>query len=86
LQHNSRKNNCTVFVNDDLQPYNDQWTYLAGICRLLKKDLISILDRVSESKEQLELAESEESDIKNEETDIYPFANFTIKFLDNAFV
>lgn len=84
LQLESRKVNRTLFVDNDLKPYNDQWGYLAGIRRLSKNDVISILDRVSESKEQLELAESVESDIKNAETDIDPVADYFIKSLYNA--
>lgn len=75
LQFDPRKINRTVFVNNDIQPYNDQWAYLAGIRRLSKNDLKSILERISESKEQLELTESEESDISFAERDIDPISD-----------
>jgi superfamily II DNA or RNA helicase len=34
LQKTSRENGCSVFVNDLLQPYQDQWDYLAKVQRV----------------------------------------------------
>jgi superfamily II DNA or RNA helicase len=34
LQHARRSEGCTVFLDPDLEPYPDQWTYLAGVERL----------------------------------------------------
>lgn len=84
LQFKSRKINRTVFVDIDLQPYNDQWAYLAGIRRLSKNDVISILDRISESKEQLELADSEETDINFAEKDIDPISDLFTESMCNS--
>lgn len=33
LQHEARKNGNTVFIDDDLKPYPDQWAYLASVAR-----------------------------------------------------
>jgi superfamily II DNA or RNA helicase len=34
LQHARRPEGCTVFLDDDLEPYSDQWEYLATVRRL----------------------------------------------------
>ena len=34
LQHARRAEGCTVFLGEDLEPYPDQWIYLAGVQRL----------------------------------------------------
>ena len=34
LQHARRREGCTLFLGADLEPYPDQWTYLAGVERL----------------------------------------------------
>lgn len=34
LQHARRSEGCTLFLGPDLEPYPDQWTYLAGVERL----------------------------------------------------
>lgn len=34
LQHDRRAEGCTVFLDEDLEPYPDQWVYLAGVQRL----------------------------------------------------
>jgi superfamily II DNA or RNA helicase len=34
LQHARRPEGCTVFLGEDLEPYPDQWVYLAGVQRL----------------------------------------------------
>lgn len=34
LQHQARARGCSVFVDDNLQPYADQWAFLSGLKRL----------------------------------------------------
>ena len=34
LQHEARQRDNTVFMDDGLEPYRDQWAYLAGISRI----------------------------------------------------
>ncbi|HEY8866059.1 MAG TPA: DEAD/DEAH box helicase family protein, partial [Solirubrobacteraceae bacterium] len=34
LQHGRRAEGCTMFLDDTLEPYPDQWAYLAGVGRL----------------------------------------------------
>lgn len=34
LQRDRRQHGCTVFLDSDLEPYPDQWAYLAGVKRL----------------------------------------------------
>ena len=34
LQKRARAHNCSVFVDDSLQPYPDQWAFLASLQRI----------------------------------------------------
>lgn len=34
LQHEARSRGCSVFVDDDLQPYSDQWAFLSELKRV----------------------------------------------------
>ncbi len=45
LQRVPRKNGNTVFVDDDFSPYPEQWSYLAGIHLLSRKEVSEIVDR-----------------------------------------
>ncbi len=43
LQHGPRENGNSVFVNDQLQPYDDQWAFLSTIKRLDQDQIQAIL-------------------------------------------
>lgn len=86
LQFESRKNNFTVFVNNDLKPHSNQWAYISGLRRLTINDISKIIDRLSESKEQFELTETDDSDIDCAERDIDPVADYLDESLDNCSV
>ena len=45
LQKDARQRGCSVFVNDDLMPYPDQWAYLAALQRLSVAGLRNGSDR-----------------------------------------
>lgn len=43
FQSRPRESGNSVFVNDDFQPYEDQWAYLSKLTRLSRSDLLSII-------------------------------------------
>ncbi|HEU5238909.1 MAG TPA: hypothetical protein VFU37_17395, partial [Pyrinomonadaceae bacterium] len=46
LQHGPREKGNSVFVNDQLRPYDDQWAYVSSIERLTLDDTQSLLRKV----------------------------------------
>ncbi|HEX6730199.1 MAG TPA: DEAD/DEAH box helicase family protein [Pyrinomonadaceae bacterium] len=46
LQHGPRENGNSVFVDDELRPYHDQWSFLSTIKRLAQDEIQAILRRV----------------------------------------
>lgn len=49
LQQFPRKNGYSVFVNEEFEPYIDQWTYLESVKKISKKTVESILVRHNDS-------------------------------------
>ena len=47
LQARPRENGNSVFIDDDFNPYEDQWAYLSTIGRLSQNELISIVDEAA---------------------------------------
>ncbi len=47
LQGLSRQAGNSVFLDDDLEPYHDQWAYMAGIRRLKRQTLEALVDAAS---------------------------------------
>ena len=47
LQFGPRKNGNSVFLDDDLRPYDDQWAYLSTIARLSHENLTSIVTKAA---------------------------------------
>ena len=47
LQGLARQAGNSVFLDDDLEPHHDQWTYLAGVQRLNRQTLESLVDAAS---------------------------------------
>lgn len=43
LQKRARANNCSVFVDDQLAPYPDQWAFLAAVQRMKPEDIQPII-------------------------------------------
>lgn len=39
LQLNARRNNNSVFIDENFQPYNDQWSFLSGIRRISENEV-----------------------------------------------
>jgi len=46
LQHGPRENGNSVFVDDQLRPYDDQWAFLSSIKRLAQDEAQAILRKV----------------------------------------
>src|SRR4030095_7075370 len=46
LQHGPREKGNSVFVDDHLRPYDDQWSYVSSIYRLTLDDTQALLRRV----------------------------------------
>ncbi|MET0529555.1 MAG: DEAD/DEAH box helicase family protein [Microvirga sp.] len=47
LQNGPRRNGNSVFINDDLQPYEDQWAFLSGLRRLSKAEVGKLVEQAS---------------------------------------
>lgn len=43
LQREARKNNNSVFIDKNFQPYKNQWAYLSTVKKLRKADILSIV-------------------------------------------
>ncbi|MFT5339724.1 MAG: superfamily II DNA or RNA helicase [Cyanobium sp.] len=56
LQKEARQRGCSVFVDDDLSPYPDQWAYLATLQRLSLAGLQSVIQGASGGGHPLDLA------------------------------
>jgi len=49
LQHARRADGCMLFLDDDLQPYPDQWSYLAAVRRLDREGVDAIVGEAGSS-------------------------------------
>ncbi|MEA5474060.1 DEAD/DEAH box helicase family protein [Synechococcus sp. CCY9201] len=63
LQKEARQRGCSVFVDDDLQPYPDQWAYLASLQRLSVAGLQSVLQTATGGVHPLDLSFIDEEDL-----------------------
>ena len=63
LQKEARQRGCSVFVDDDLQPYPDQWAYLATLQRLSMAGLQSVLQTATGGAHPLDLSFIDEEDL-----------------------
>lgn len=63
LQKEARQRGCSVFVDDDLKPFADQWTYLATLQRLSGEGLQSVVQGASGGGHPLDLAFIDEEDL-----------------------
>lgn len=48
LQGRARKEGNSVFVNEEIQPHNDQWAYLSSIEKLSAEEVGAIIDILGE--------------------------------------
>ena len=63
LQKVPRQRGCSVFVDDDLQPYPDQWAYLATLQRLTVAGLQTVIQTATSGAHPLDLAFISEEDL-----------------------
>ena len=63
LQKEARQRGCSMFVDDDLQPYPDQWAYLATLQRLSMAGLQSVLLTATGGAHPLDLSFIDEEDL-----------------------
>jgi superfamily II DNA or RNA helicase len=47
LQNGPRQQGNSVFVDDDLRPYDDQWAFLANLRRMSRSEVVSLVDQAS---------------------------------------
>jgi len=64
LQANARKNNNSVFIDENFQPYNDQWSFLSNIRILSVEDIDTYISQLVGSNELGDLRQSEDEDIR----------------------
>ena len=63
LQKEARQRGCSVFVDEELQPYPDQWAYLASLERLSVAELQSLIQSATGGAHPLDLAFIDEEDL-----------------------
>ena len=63
LQKEARQRDCSVFVDDNLQPYSDQWVFLTSLQRLSLTGLRSVLQSATGGGHPLDLAFIDEEDL-----------------------
>jgi superfamily II DNA or RNA helicase len=63
LQKEARQRGCSVFVDDDLKPYPDQWAYLATQQRLSVAGLQTVIQGAMGGAHPLDLAFIDEEDL-----------------------
>ena len=70
LQREPRNSGNTVFINDELIPYNDQWDCLSNIYRLSLNDINELLSTYSNNHDITGINITEENDISDAEAHI----------------
>ncbi|WP_255142439.1 TOTE conflict system archaeo-eukaryotic primase domain-containing protein [Synechococcus sp. EJ6-Ellesmere] len=63
LQKEARQRGCSVFVDDGLKPYPDQWAYLATLQRLSVAGLQTLIQSATGGAHPLDLAFIDEEDL-----------------------
>jgi superfamily II DNA or RNA helicase len=63
LQKEARQRGCSVFVDDDLQPYPDQWAYLASLQLYSAVGLHAVIHSVTGGTHPLDLSFIDEEDM-----------------------
>ncbi len=59
LQKAPREKNNSIFLDEDLIPYTDQWAYLSGVKKLLLKDIQSFVEQVTRGKDVMDISMSQ---------------------------
>ncbi len=74
LQRGARENGNTVFLDDNLFPYENQWEYLSQLRRISEKNVRNILEDFLLDRDGEELYLSDKYDISEAEREIEPMA------------
>lgn len=53
LQRRPRERGNTLFLNDNLEPYTDQWAYLSSMRRLSSNDVEQLVNSLSQTRQEL---------------------------------
>ena len=64
LQKTPRENGCSVFVDDELRPYSDQWAFLASIQPMEPHDIEPTILRATGGVHPLDVTFIDEEDLK----------------------
>lgn len=64
LQLNASKNNNSVFIDENLQPYEDQWQFLSNVKKLNEEDIDIYISQFGSSNELGDLRQSEDDETK----------------------
>ena len=64
LQKTARERDCSVFVDDALRPYPNQWAYLASLPRMSARDIEPTVLRATGGTHPLDVTFVEEEDLK----------------------
>jgi superfamily II DNA or RNA helicase len=64
LKKEARQRGCSVFVDDDLKPFPDQWVYLASLQRLSLTGVQSVIQGATGGGHPLDLAFIDEEDLE----------------------
>lgn len=64
LQRKARKSGNSIFVDEKLHPFNDQWRFLASIKKITEDELNLYINKVAIKNELGELIEAENEDVK----------------------
>lgn len=68
LQKAAREENNSVFIDEDFQPYEDQWGFLASVRKLSEEEVENYINRLCRGQELGELQKDEEETLKPWET------------------
>ena len=64
LQKTPRESGCSVFVDDELRPYSDQWAFLASILPMERHDIEPTILRATGGVHPLDVTFIDEEDLK----------------------
>lgn len=64
LQSKARKSNDSVFIDENFQPYNDQWHFLSSICKMNEEEVDGYITQFGIGNELGELRQIEDEEAK----------------------
>jgi len=64
LQYHSRKNNNSVFIDENFEPYKDQWQYLSNINKFTEDDIGKYISELCNGNERGDLRSNNDDELK----------------------